>query len=124
MDENDIAPNWNISRIDPYVKSSIGWKENVVVYRVDEIPKSRLLLDQGIKDIYFFDTDSSNSIDTYYQSILGTVFTFHNSFIDAAPIENIGFFEDYVVQKNQEYLQYKKEVLRKNEAIKKSMQLQ
>lgn len=124
LDENDIAPNWNISRIDPYVKSSIGWKENVVVYRVDEIPKSRLLLDQGIKDIYFFDTDSSNSIDTYYQSILGTVFTFHNSFIDAAPIENIGFFEDYVVQKNQEYLQYKKEVLRKNEAIKKSMQLQ
>lgn len=124
LDENDIAPSWNISRIDPYVKSSIGWKENVVIYRVDEMPKSKFLLDQGIKDIYFFDTDSSNSIDIYYQSTLNTVFTFHNSIIDTVPIENIGFFEDYVIQKNYEYLQYKKEVLSKNEAIKKTLQEQ
>lgn len=124
LDENDIPPNWNISRIDPYVKGSIGWKENVVIYRVDEMPKSKFLLDQGIKDIYFFDTDTSNSIDTYYQSTLDTAFIFHNSVINAAPIENIWFFEDYVVQKNYEYLQYKKEVLWKNENIKKSLQQQ
>lgn len=121
FDENDIAPNWNISHIDPYIKSAIGYKENVVTYRVDEMPKSEFLLSKNIKDIYFFDTDSSNTIDTYYQWILGDAFDYHNYTVDSTLPENIGFYEDYVVQKNYEYLLYKKEILSKNENIKKSL---
>lgn len=121
FDENDIAPNWNISHIDPYIKSAIGYKENVVTYRVDEMPKNEFLLNKNIKDIYFFDTDSSNTIDTYYQWILGDTFNYHNYTVDSILPDNIGYYEDYVVQKNYEYLLYKKEILSKNENIKKSL---
>ncbi len=121
LDENDIPQNWNISRIDPYIKSAIGWKENIVTYRVDEMPKSELLLKQNIKDIYFFDTDSSNAIDAYYQSTLGKLFHFHSYIIDSIVPENIWYYEDYVVEKNQEYLVYKNEILSKNEILKESL---
>jgi hypothetical protein len=121
FDENDIPQNWNISRIDSYIKSAIGWKENIVTYRVDEMPKSEMLLKYNIKDIYFFDTDTSNSIDTYYQSTLGKVFTFHNFYIESNKSDSIGYYEDYVVAKNLEYLKYKEEILSKNEHLKASL---
>lgn len=120
FDENDIAPNWNISHIDPYIKSAIGYKENIVTYRVDEMPSSEFLLNRNIKDVYFFDTDSSNTINTYYQWILGDIFKYHRYIVDSILPDSIGYYEDYVVQKNHEYLIYKKEIFSKNEGVRKS----
>jgi hypothetical protein len=60
-----------------------------VTYRVDELPNTKTLLEYGIKDIYFFDTDNSTAIDTYYREQLGDVFSFHSSTLTSTMPESI-----------------------------------
>ncbi len=121
LDENDTVPDWDISRVDPYVKSAIGWKENIVIYRVDELPQKTTLLEYGIKDIYFFDTDTSTTIDSYYQAQLGDIFSFQSHTITSSTSHSIWYYEDYVIAQNQEYLIYKKEIFSKNTALRSTM---
>jgi hypothetical protein len=121
LDENDTVPNWDISRIDPYIKSAIGWKENIVTYRVDELPDTKMLLEYEIRDVYFFDTDNSTAIDTYYRTQLGDIFSYESHTLTSTLQGSIGYYEDYVVTQNQEYLIYKKEILSKNTALHSTM---
>lgn len=74
LDENDIPPSWNISSCDDYVKNAIGWKENAVTYKVDDLPSREFLLEKNIKNIYFFDQDDSSKIDDFYEKRVGDIF--------------------------------------------------
>ncbi len=115
FDENDAAPNWNISKIDPYVKSSIAFKEWKFVYRVDEYPSKEWLLSKDIKQVVICDMDNTPEINMQYKTIvLGDNFpveTFHTPY--QPKTDTIGWYEDYVVSKNREYVQYRKDILDK-----------
>lgn len=117
LDENDLPPKWNISEIDNYVKSAIGWKENAVTYRVDDLPSRDFLLEKNIKHIYFFDQDDSSKIDDFYSKRMGDIFAIKKYQIPASESEKIGYYEDYVVAKNAEYIEYRKNILQKVETI-------
>jgi hypothetical protein len=115
FDENDAAPNWNVSKVDPYVKSSIAFKEWKFVYRVDEYPSKEWLLSKDIKQVVICDMDNTPEISMQYKTIvLGDDFPVETFHIPYQPkTDTIGWYEDYVVGKNREYVQYRKDILDK-----------
>ncbi len=111
FDENDTVPIWNISRIDNYVKWAIGFKESIITYHTEELPSKDFLIKNGYKSVVFSDTDNSHGIDEYYTKNIGTIFYITKNTLQVHTSENIGYYEDYVVEKNTEYLKYRKDIL-------------
>lgn len=116
FDENDTTPNWNISRIDSYVKWAIGFKESIITYHTEEFPSKEFLMKNRMKSVKFYDTDSSNSIDSYYKWVLWKTFSLENIEMKISTESSIGYYEEYVVEKNGEYLKYRKDILKTTES--------
>ncbi len=116
FDENDTTPNWNIARIDSYVKWAIGFKESIVTYHTEEFPSKEFLMKNGFKYIKLYDADTSNSIDSYYKWVLWKTFSLENIKLTLNTISSIWYYEEYVVEKNSEYLKYRKDVLKTTQA--------
>ncbi len=116
FDENDTTPNWNIARVDSYVKWAIGFKESIVTYHTEEFPSKEFLMKNGFKYIKLYDADTSNSIDSYYKWVLWKTFSLENIKLTLNTISTIWYYEEYVVEKNSEYLKYRKDVLKTTQA--------
>ena len=112
FDENDTTPNWNIARIDSYVKWAIGFKESIITYHTEEFPSKEFLTKNNFRYIKLYDTDTSNSIDSYYRWVLWKTFSLKNIKLTLSTLPSIGYYEEYVVEKNGEYLKYRKDVLK------------
>ncbi len=115
FDENDTTPNWNITRTDSYVKGAIGFKESIVTYHTEEFPSKEFLMKNGLKNVLLYDTDESNSIDAYYRWVLWKNFTIANIPLTLSSSSSIWYYEEYIVEKNTEYLKYRKDIMKTTE---------
>lgn len=115
--ENDSVPEWNISKVDNYVKIAIGFKENTIIYRADDLPDEKWLLNHDIREVYLFDSDNSRNFDKIYSRLLGENFHIYSEKFEQKNQNSIGDFEDYVSEKNVEYLDYKRLISEKNNTL-------
>lgn len=107
--ENDLAPEWEIAKSDPYILSAIGWKNPRIIYRLDEYPDANWCTNKGVKSVLLIDSDSSRNFDTHFSEKLGTVAEIFQESASYTSPEKIGFYEEYVVARNKEYLVYRKD---------------
>lgn len=110
LDENDTPPNYNTTTLDPYIKNAIGFKEHVVTYKAEDIPHRDILLNKGIKTIFIFDQDDHSIFESYYQKH-GDIFDIKKYRIPSIKSGKIGYYEEYLLEKNREYLEYRKNIL-------------
>ncbi|MBP6981912.1 hypothetical protein KBB25_04025, partial [Candidatus Gracilibacteria bacterium] len=87
------------------------FKESIITYHTEELPSKDFLIKNGYKSVVFSDTDNSHGIDEYYTKNIGTIFYITKNTLQVHTSENIGYYEDYVVEKNTEYLKYRKDIL-------------
>lgn len=117
FDENNSITAYEYHDIDNYLKWQTWFSIPKNVYRLDKYPDREFLESKNIKNITFFDSDNDIwSIWKYYiENIKKENYDvkFKGIKYNLKDIKNIWFFEDYLVERNYEYLKYKKNILDK-----------
>lgn len=110
IDENNNKDSYEHLQIDNYLKTQIGIKEQKNIYRLDTYPDENFLLNKDIKNIYVFDNDDipGKMIDFYTENIKTIPIKKYKYFL--VQEKKIGYYEDYLISKNKEYLVYKKNI--------------
>lgn len=119
LDENNTEKNYNFLKIDDYLKNQIWFKEWKNIYRLDKYPDNVFLLNKNIENIFVFDNDNDpwKMIDYYKEQIKKEnknikfeIFWYKNYDIDS-----IWYYEDYLVNRNEEYKKYKNKIVNETE---------
>jgi hypothetical protein len=84
------------------------------IYRLDKYPDVDFLLAKDIEMVVAFDSDNDmgNFMDYYKDEINSKTkgIVYQKSSYSQNNISNIGFYESYLLEKNQEYMNYKKDL--------------
>ena len=114
FDENNSLANYNYHDIDDYLKWQTGFSIPKNVYRLDKYPDKNFLESKQIKQVVFFDTDNDlweiakYYIDSLKKEKLWLEFKTHKFRLNN--FKNIWYYEDYLISKNKDYLNYKKTI--------------
>lgn len=110
IDENNNNEQYEHLKIDNYLKTQIWMKEQKNVYRLDKYPDEKFLLTKNIKYVYIFDNDNdSGKIIEFYQWNIKNI-SFQEYTYNLIQEKRIWYYEDYLISKNDEYLNYKKTI--------------
>ncbi len=113
IDENNNTEKYAHLSIDNYLKHQIGEKEPKNIYRIDKYPDEAFLIGKGIQEIIVFDNDSDyGQAYFYYEKILNTLKLKKDTYT-LIQRSIIGHYEDYLIGKDREYKNYKKEIEQK-----------
>ena len=106
IDENDTHDYGRLSSVESYIAQAIGLKNHQVILRVDEYPREAFLRSQAISHVYIVDIDTESRLDDYYRSSLESDgISVKRRYLPLGNVGSIGVYEDYVLRKNDEFLQ-------------------
>ncbi len=117
FDENNSFIPYKYTKIDNYIKTQIGYKEPKNIYRLDKYPNIEFLLQKWIKKVIAFDSDGDfgGIIESYNNLIVQAKnwISFMKQLYVYEDIKNPGYYEDYLVTKNNEYATYRQTIEQK-----------
>ena len=113
IEENNNSENYSYTYINEYIKSQIWQKVAKNIYRIDKYPDKDYLNSKNIETINIFDND--NSIWAWINYYKDTVDKIKINQLKYELIQgiSIGYYEDYLVEKDKEYSNYKFEIEKK-----------
>lgn len=113
IDENNNKEQYSHLSIDNYLKHQIGQKEPKNIYRLDKYPDEIFLLGKNISEIILFDNDNNYwQAHSYYEQTLKTIKIKKEKY-SLEWDKSIWYYEDYLIEQNNLYKNYKKNIEQK-----------
>lgn len=117
FDENNSFCNYVFLTINDYLKTQIWMPEPKNVYRLDKYPTTDFLLKKSIKNVIVLDSDKDvwEGMEFYQKYIkeANAGINFKHEKYTLKDIADIGYYEDYLVKQDGEYMRYKANIIDK-----------